>query len=83
MLDMSFTGTVNYTIIEQEVIKKEQERTTYLEGDIYILGDAVAILNDNMVTFIQGGMEYIVASKEVETNELIKMAYSLVVNQEK
>lgn len=80
---MTFTGTVNYTIIEQEVIKKEQERTSYLEGDIYILGDAVAILNDNMVTFIQGGMEYIVASKEVETNELIKMAYSLVVNQEK
>lgn len=80
---MTFTGIVNYTIIEQEVIKKEQERTTYLDGDIYILGDAVAVLNDKMVTFFQGGMEYIVASKEVETNELLKMSYSLMVDQEK
>ena len=80
---MTFTGLVNYTIIEQEVIKTDTERTTYLDGDIYILGDSVGILNNNNLTFFQSGMEYIVASNEIETFELIKMAYSLIVDQEK
>lgn len=80
---MTFTGVVNYTIVEQEVIKMEEERMTFLDGDIYILGDAVAVLNNNMVMFIQSGMEYTVASKEVETSELIKMAYSLIIEYEK
>ena len=80
---MTFTGVVNYTIIEQEVIKTDMERTSYLDGDIYILGDAVAVLNNNTLTFFQSGMEYIVASMEVKTSELIKMAYSLIVDQEK
>ena len=80
---MTFTCVVNYTIIEQEVIKTDIERTSYLDGDIYILGDAVAVLNNNTLTFFQSGMEYIVASMEVKTSELIKMAYSLIVDQEK
>ena len=43
--------------IEQEVIKTDTERTTYLDGDIYILGDSVGILNNNNLTFFQSGME--------------------------
>ena len=80
---MTFKGVVNYTIIEQEVIKTDNERTTYLSGDIYILGDSVAVLNNNSLTFIQSGMEYILASNDVQTTELIKMAYSLIIDQEK
>jgi outer membrane lipoprotein-sorting protein len=80
---MTYKGDVNYTIIEQEVIKTEKERTTYLDGDIYILGDAVAVINKSTVTFFQSGMEYLVASNEVNTLELLKMAYSLIVYQEK
>lgn len=80
---MTFAGTTNYTIIEQEVIKKDLETTDYLDGDIYILGDAVAILNNSIITFFQSGMEYTVASNELHTLEMLKMAYSLIVYQEK
>ena len=70
-------------MITNAVIKTEKERTTYLDGDIYILGDAVAVINKSTVTFFQSGMEYLVASNEVNTLELLKMAYSLIVYQEK
>ena len=80
---MTYKGDVNYTIIEQEVIKQDQERTTFLDGDIYVLGDSVAIVNNNIITFFQSGMEYTVASTQVQHMELLKMAYSLIVYQEK
>ena len=80
---MTYSGDVGYTIIEQEVIKQDQERTTFLDGDIYVLGDSVAIVNNNIITFFQSGMEYTVASTQVQHIELLKMAYSLIVYQEK
>ncbi len=80
---MTFNGDTNYTIIEQEVIKKELETIQYVDGDIYILGDAAAILSNSIITFFQSGMEYTVASNDVKTLEMLKMAYSLITYQEK
>lgn len=80
---MTFGGSQNYTIIEQEVLKSETKKTAYVDGDIYILGDAVSIIGTSSLTFFQSGMEYTVASTEVNMYDLIKMAYSLIVYDEK
>lgn len=80
---MTYTGDLNYTIIEQEVMKEEKAVTSFLEGDIYLLADSVSVINKNCLTFFQGGMEYILASNEVNMYELIKMAYSLTIDYEK
>ena len=80
---MTFGGSQNYTIIEQEVLKSETNKTAYVDGDIYILGDAVSIIGTSSLTFFQSGMEYTLASTEVNIYDLIKMAYSLIVYDEK
>ena len=80
---MTFGGSQNYTIIEQEVLKSETNKTAYVDGDIYILGDAVSIIGTSSLTFFQSGMEYTLASTEVNMYDLIKMAYSLIVYDEK
>ena len=48
---MVYSGTTNLTIIEKFVNDVETTKTEYLEGDIYIMGGTVGIMNDNILKF--------------------------------
>ena len=80
---MNYHGEVCYTIVEQYVFKNEQEKTDYVDGDIYILGDSVAVVNSNNITFISGGIEYYIASNELSVLEMAKMGNSLINSADK
>ena len=80
---MTYSGEYNYTIVEQFIIPSELETTDYLDGDIYVIGDYVGIVNDNNITFVSLGIEYYIASNDVTTLEMFKMGNSLIVETSK
>lgn len=80
---MTFTGDVDYTIIEEYVITTDNETTDYINGDIYVIGDFVGIVNKNNITFVSSGMEYYIASNDLNILEMFKMGNSLVVETSK
>lgn len=80
---MTFTGDVNYTIIQEYIYKSDKERSEYLESEIIVMGDFVGFINNNVLTFFSEGVLYTLASNEVSTLELLKIGNSLIVTQEK
>ena len=80
---MTYSGEYNYTIVEQFIMPSELETTDYLDGDIYVIGDYVGIVNDNNITFVSLGIEYYIASNDVTTLEMFKMGNSLIVETSK
>ena len=80
---MTYSGDYNYTIIEDYVYQSEKEVVDYVDGYIYVMGDSVGIINNNVLTFFAEGISYTLASNEVSVLELVKIGNSLIVSQEK
>lgn len=80
---MTFAGDVNYTIIEEYVYQSEKETTECIDGYIYVMGDSVGIINNNVLTFFAEGIVYTLASNQVPVVELVKIGNSLIVSGEK
>jgi hypothetical protein len=57
--------------------------TSFVDGDIYIMGGTVALINNNTVFFGEQGVEYTIASNNMHVLEMIKMGDSLLVGNEK
>lgn len=83
MAVMKFTGTTNYTIVQQFVHLTEENVCEYVNGDIYVMGGCFTFVNDNNITFYDEGVQYIIASNEVEVFEMIKMGESLKATNDK
>lgn len=80
---MKFTGTTNYTIIQQFIVPSEETICEYVNGDIYVMGGVFSFINDNNILFYAEGVQYTIASNEVEVLEMIKMGESLKATSEK
>lgn len=80
---MKYEGESNFTIIEQYLMDSESVVTSYVDGDIYIMGGIVALINENTISFGEQGVEYTIASNNMNIIEMIKMGDSLLVGNEK
>ena len=80
---MTYSGDLNYTIVEEYVLKSEKEVIDYVDGYIYVMGDSIAIINNNVLTFFAEGISYTLASNQVAVDELVKIGNSLIVSYEK
>ena len=80
---MTFSGDCDYTIVEEFVLTTINETIDFVDGDIYVIGDFVGIVNDNNITFVSSGMEYYIASNDINILEMFKMGNSLVVETSK
>lgn len=80
---MNFTGEASYTIIQEYLNATDVVQTTYLDGDIYIMGGTVSIVGKDIITFYDNGIEYTIASSTVNILEMVKMGESLRVDIEK
>lgn len=74
---MKFSGSSSYTIIEQFVNKTDTNIVEYVNGDIYVMSGVCVFVNDNNISFYNEGIQYTLASNDVDTLEMIKMADSL------
>ena len=80
---MKFEGTNPFTIIQQYLESNTVPVTSFIDGDIYITGGRVWVINDKTVFFYEQGMEYTIASNSLPVIEMIKTGDSLLVGNEK
>lgn len=80
---MKYEGETSFTIIEQYLMDSSTVVTSFVDGDIYIMGGTIALINNNTVFFGEQGVEYTIASNNMHVIEMIKMGDSLLVGSEK
>lgn len=74
---MTFSGASNYTITQKYLNDDDNIRTEYVNGDIYTTGGIFVIADENNITFYNEGIQYTIASNDLEVFEMIKMGDSL------
>ena len=55
---MKFDGSNPFTIIQQYLESSNVPVTSFIDGDIYVLGGSVWVINEKTVFFYEQGMEY-------------------------
>lgn len=80
---LTYSGSSFVTIIEKFVNPFETIKTEYIDGDLCVLGGVVTIVNDESIKFYDSGIEYTLASSNLEKLELVYIGDSLRLNNEK
>lgn len=80
---MKFDGSNPFTIIQQYLTRSDIPTTSYIDGDIYIMGGNISVINMNTVFFYEQGVEYTIASNSMPVIEMIKTGDSLLLGSEK
>ena len=80
---LTYSGSAFITIIEKFITPFESLKTEYTDGDIYVLGGVAAIINNDTIKFYEAGIEYTIASANMDKLELAWMGDSLRLNNEK
>ena len=75
---LTYDGKKSFTLVEEKVSVKETLATpTYVDGDLVDLGVTIGAVNDHSITWSQGGVDYMIASKNLTKNQLIEVAQSV------
>lgn len=80
---LTYSGSSFITIVEKFVTPFETIKTEYIDGDLYVLGGVVAIVNNESLKFYEAGIEYTLASANIDQLELVWIGDSLRLNNEK
>lgn len=80
---LTYSGSSFLTIIEKFITPFESTKTEYIDGDLCIMGGVVTIVNDETIKFYDSGIEYTLASSNLEKLELVYIGDSLRLNNEK
>ena len=78
-LILTFDGDNPFTLIEEVAITDEEHEIIPTYGEIELLGDSIAVVNDNSINWISNGIEYFVVSSVMDSNELLEVAKSISV----
>lgn len=78
-LILTFDGDSPFTLIEEVAITDEEHEIIPTYGEIELLGDSIAVVNDNSINWISNGIEYFVVSNVMDSNELLEIAKSISV----
>lgn len=73
----TFSGSVSYTITQKFLNDDDASSCEYVNGYIYATSGMFFMVDDNNITFYNNGIQYTIASNEVDTLEMIKMGDSL------
>lgn len=76
---MTFGGDRSFTLIQETIGLSEEFVTLPVEGDPYLIADSVAAKTDSTMTWYSNGVEYFLASENLEEQELISVAKSISV----
>lgn len=76
---LTFAGDNPFTLVEETVKYSNSHEIIPTYGDLELMADAVAVVNDNSVNWISNGIEYYVVSDTMETAEILQVARSISV----
>ena len=75
--------TASFTLIQEYVNDTENLKFVSETGEIsHVLGQ-VAIVKENAVTLFYEGIEYTIASNDLDNNEMVKVLSSFMTTEEK
>ena len=75
---MTFDGDNPFIVVEQTALVGD-DSVVSIDGNPYLLASGVASISDNMVSWINGGIEYYVVSDDLSSKELVSVANSMSV----
>ena len=78
-LILTFDGDSSFMLIEETVSTEEEHQIIPTYGDLELMADTIAVVNDNSVNWITNGIEYYVISDIMSKNELLEVARSISV----
>jgi len=78
-LILTFDGDSSFMLIEETVSVAEEHEIIPTYGDLELLSDTIAVVNDNSVNWVSNGIEYYVVSDVISKSELLEVARSISV----
>ena len=78
-LILTFDGDSSFMLIEETISASKEHQIIPTYGDLELLSDTIAVVNDNSVNWVSNGIEYYVISDVMEKNELLEVARSISV----
>jgi len=78
-LILTFTGDKSFTLMEETVSYDSVAEIIPTYGDVELIGNSLAVVNDNSVNWFDGGIEYYVVSDVMSTAELLDVVRSISV----
>ncbi len=76
---MTFEGENPFMLVEQTASISDETSVVSVYGEPYQIGTSVAAVSDNMVSWINNGIEYYVVANNMTESELINVASSVSV----
>ena len=78
-LILTFTGDSSFTLVEETVVYSNVAEIIPTYGDVELIGNSLAVVNDNSVNWFDNGIEYYVVSDVMSTSELLDVVRSISV----
>jgi len=78
-LILTFTGDSSFTLVEETVSYSSVPEIIPTYGDVELIGNSLAVVNDNSVNWFDNGIEYYVVSDVMSTAELLDVVKSISV----
>lgn len=78
-LILTFEGDNPFTLVEETVTRSKDHEIIPTYGELELLLDAIAIVNDNSVNWISNGTQYYITSDTLATSSLLEVARSISV----
>ena len=74
---MTFGGEKEFTIVQEQAVRPDNQMPVSIEGDPVDLGFAVAALTDNSIRWESNGVAFFIASEMLSKDEMIEVATSM------
>ena len=78
-LILTFTGDSSFTLVEETVSYSSRPEIIPTYGDVELIGNSLAVINDNSANWFDNGIEYYVVSDVMSTDELLQVVRSISV----
>ena len=78
-LILTFTGDSSFTLVEETVTYSSRPEIIPTYGDVELIGNSLAVVNDNSANWFDNGIEYYVVSDVMSTEELLQVVRSISV----
>ena len=78
-LILTFTGDSSFTLVEETVSYSNRPEIIPTYGDVELIGNSLAVINDNSANWFDNGIEYYVVSDVMSTEELLQVVRSISV----
>ena len=78
-LILTFTGDSSFTLVEETVSYSNKPEIIPTYGDVELIGNSLAVVNDNSANWFDNGIEYYVVSDVMSTEELLQVVKSISV----